>query len=160
MHVLALDFDGVICDSSREVFVVAPLVVLIVWIGVKPGYFDAKMMINLDSEEDDAIFIGCAGGRDTQFTLKNRTARAPKDSAGRKVTVMGLKGGHSGVDIHLQRANAIRLLGRFLSRAGRTSPTVVQSRRSVCSQKNLIPQIAIVQVGRAHFFTFLRYRKY
>ena len=55
--------------------------------GVQAGFFDARTMINLDSEQDDAIFIGCAGGRDTGFTLKNKTTRAPKDSAGRKVEV-------------------------------------------------------------------------
>ena len=85
--------------------------------GVKVGFFSSCTMINLDSEEDDAIFIGCAGGRDTVFTLKNRTARAPKDSAGRKVTIIGLKGGHSGLDIHTGRGNAIKILTRALNAA-------------------------------------------
>jgi len=85
--------------------------------GVQAGFFGARTMINLDSEQDDAIFIGCAGGRDTQFTLKNRTARAPKDGAGRKVTITGLKGGHSGLDIHKHRGNAIKILTRALQAA-------------------------------------------
>ncbi len=82
--------------------------------GVQAGFFTSQKMINLDSEEDDAIFIGCSGGRDTQFTLKNRSTRAPKDSAGRKVTISGLKGGHSGLDIHQHRGNAIKILTRAL----------------------------------------------
>ena len=82
--------------------------------GVQPGFFSARRMINLDSEEDQAIFIGCAGGRDTVFTLKNKAGRAPKNSAGRKVTVVGLMGGHSGLDINKNRGNAIKILTRAL----------------------------------------------
>lgn len=85
--------------------------------GVKPGFFNAKMMINLDSEEDTAIFVGCAGGRDTRYELKNRAAKAPKDSVGRKVTVLGLRGGHSGLNIHEHRGNAIKILARALQAA-------------------------------------------
>ncbi|MGD9546103.1 MAG: aminoacyl-histidine dipeptidase [Candidatus Krumholzibacteriia bacterium] len=85
--------------------------------GVEKGFFSARRMINLDSEEDTAIFIGCAGGRDTEYVLKNRTARSPKDSAGRRVVVSGLKGGHSGLDIHTGRGNAIKILGRSLQAA-------------------------------------------
>ncbi len=85
--------------------------------GVQAGFFASRKMINLDSEEDDAIFVGCAGGRDTQFTMKNRSTRSPKESAGRKVTIMGLKGGHSGLDIHQHRGNAIKILTRALQAA-------------------------------------------
>ncbi len=82
--------------------------------GVEAGFFTARTMFNLDSEEDDAIFIGCAGGRDTGFTLKNRSARSPKNGVGRKLTILGLKGGHSGLDIHKHRGNAIKILNRAL----------------------------------------------
>ena len=85
--------------------------------GVKPGFFTARKMINLDSEDDTAIFVGCAGGRDTRFELKNRAARAPKESVGRKVTVLGLRGGHSGLDIDKHRGNAIKILVRALQTA-------------------------------------------
>jgi dipeptidase D len=82
--------------------------------GVKKGFFTARKMINLDSEEDDGIFIGCAGGRDTFMTLRNRRTRFPKDVAARKVTVTGLRGGHSGQDINRNRGNAIKILTRLL----------------------------------------------
>lgn len=87
--------------------------------GVQAGFFRSRRMINLDSEEDQAIFIGCAGGRDTVLTLKNAAARAPRDSAGRKVTITGLKGGHSGLDINTGRGNAIKILTRALQEASR-----------------------------------------
>ena len=54
----------------------------------------------------------------------------------------------------------VRITGNFSSHAGRTSPMIDQPRFNVCSQKNLMPQIAIVQVGRAHFFSFFTCRKY
>jgi dipeptidase D len=86
--------------------------------GVQPGFFRSRRMINLDSEEDDALFVGCAGGRDSILTLTNTQARAPKAGAGRKVIVRGLLGGHSGLDIHKNRGNAIRILTRCLLAAG------------------------------------------
>lgn len=82
--------------------------------GVQAGFFTARRMINLDSEEDDAIFIGCAGGRDTRFTLRLTQAKAPKESAGRKIVITGLQGGHSGLDINRNRGNAIKILTRLL----------------------------------------------
>ena len=82
-----------------------------------PGWFSARTMINLDSEEDDGIFMGCAGGRDTVFTLKLRGGKAPKGWVGRKVMIKGLKGGHSGLDIHKHRGNAIKILTRALQAA-------------------------------------------
>lgn len=87
--------------------------------GVKAGFFRSRRMINLDSEEDQALFIGCAGGRDTILTLQNAAARAPRESAGRRVVVAGLKGGHSGLDINTGRGNAIKILTRALQEAGR-----------------------------------------
>ena len=85
--------------------------------GVKPGFFTARKMINLDTEEDYVVCIGCAGGRDTVFNLVPTQARAPKDSAARKVTVTGLLGGHSGVEIHRNRGNALKIMARLLHAA-------------------------------------------
>jgi dipeptidase D len=102
-------------------------------------------MINLDSEEDDAIFIGCAGGRDSQFTLNNRSTRAPKDSSGRKVTITGLKGGHSGLDIHKHRGNAIKILTRALQAAA-TEMDVRLVEINGGSMRNAIPREAEAKV--------------
>ncbi len=113
--------------------------------GVKPGFFTARRMINLDSEEDDAIFVGCAGGRDTEFVLKNRTTRAPKDSAGRKVTITGLKGGHSGLDIGTGRGNAIRILTRALWAAAQVMDVRLVAINGG-SMRNAIPREAEARV--------------
>ncbi len=85
--------------------------------GVAAGWFSAGSMINLDSEEDGAIFMGCAGGRDSVITVKLRGGKAPKGWVGRKVAIKGLKGGHSGLDIHTGRGNANKLLARALRAA-------------------------------------------
>lgn len=82
--------------------------------GVQAGFFKATRMINLDSEEDAALFIGCAGGRDSDIVVKNKKVKLGKGLVGRKVTVMGLKGGHSGLDIDKNRGNAIKILTRVL----------------------------------------------
>lgn len=72
-------------------------------------------LINLDSEEQETIYIGCAGGAGINVKLPIKRETVPADSSCYRVTVKGLKGGHSGVDIHLQRGNAIQLLSRALS---------------------------------------------
>lgn len=84
---------------------------------VQAGFFEAHSMINLDSEEDGAIFIGCAGGHDSVFTLKNKATRLPKESGARRISLTGLRGGHSGLNIHENRGNAIKILARVLQKA-------------------------------------------
>jgi dipeptidase D len=114
--------------------------------GVQAGFFKSRKMINLDSEEDEAIFIGCAGGRDSQFLLKNRSTRAPKDSAGRKVTIYGLKGGHSGLDIHQHRGNAIKILTRALQAAAKEMDVRLVEINGG-SMRNAIPREAEAKVA-------------
>ena len=93
--------------------------------GVPAGWFASRRMINLDSEEDAAVFMGCAGGRDSVITLKLRGGKAPANMTGRKVVIKGLKGGHSGLDIHLGRGNANKLLARALRHAAAAMPVRV-----------------------------------
>ena len=73
-----------------------------------------RQLINLDSEEDGMVYVGCAGGGDTQLTANLELVTTPDDVVAVSVGLIGLKGGHSGCDIHLQRGNAIKLLGRVL----------------------------------------------
>lgn len=77
---------------------------------------DGRLLVNLDSEEEGTVTIGCAGGGDSTLHLPIREASTPAGVA-LSVSVAGLKGGHSGVDIHLQRGNAIRVLARGLRAA-------------------------------------------
>jgi dipeptidase D len=77
----------------------------------------AKQLINLDSEEEGTLTVGCAGGADTDLALTLDTAPAPGNATAHTVRLFGLNGGHSGVDIHLQRGNAVQLLARMLHAA-------------------------------------------
>jgi dipeptidase D len=82
--------------------------------GLKPGFFEGKRLINLDSEDEGEIFIGCAGGMNSQFKFNYETEPAPKDYFYFKVSIKGLLGGHSGDDIDKGRGNANHILARFL----------------------------------------------
>jgi dipeptidase D len=73
-----------------------------------------RLLLNLDSEEEGAVTIGCAGGSASRLTLPLETAPAPGGAAALGVKLSGLKGGHSGMEIHLQRGNAVKLLARVL----------------------------------------------
>lgn len=83
-------------------------------IGIKPGFMTGKYLINLDSENEGELFVSCAGGRSTIATFRFEREVAPKDYAFLEASVKGLKGGHSGDDIEKKRANAIKILTRFL----------------------------------------------
>ena len=81
---------------------------------VAPGFISGKIMMNLDSEDEGVLYIGCAGGEDTTITIPVKKKAVAGRVAIMNVMVRGLKGGHSGVDIHLGRANALKLLTRTL----------------------------------------------
>jgi dipeptidase D len=82
---------------------------------VAPGFITGKIMMNLDSEEEGVIYIGCAGGEDTKITIPVKRKKVTGKITMLNIMVRGLRGGHSGVDIHLGRANALKLLGRSLT---------------------------------------------
>lgn len=75
---------------------------------------DGRLLINMDTEEDGALYIGCSGGKDTELFLESETQGVPSAFAVARLQVGGLQGGHSGIDIHEGRGNAIKLLVRFL----------------------------------------------
>ncbi|MEG1587682.1 MAG: aminoacyl-histidine dipeptidase, partial [Bacteroidales bacterium] len=81
---------------------------------LEEGFFTAKTLLNLDSEDEAEIFIGCAGGIDTTSTFTYRPTMAPESYLYFKIEVKNLKGGHSGGDIHEGRGNANKILNRFL----------------------------------------------
>jgi dipeptidase D len=83
---------------------------------LQPKFIKGKTLLNMDSEEDGAFYVGCSGGQDTAGTYMLEFARAKKDAQPYEVLVTGLKGGHSGLDIQQQRANAIKLLAQLLNR--------------------------------------------
>ena len=81
-----------------------------------------RLLLNLDSEEEVAVTIGCAGGSTSRVTLPLETAPAPGGTVALDVKLSGLKGGHSGMEIHLQRGNAVKLLARVLLAALQQAP--------------------------------------
>ncbi len=110
-----------------------------------PESFHGRRMLNLDSEEDDALYIGCAGGRDTTLTWTfTETAPAPESQSVR-IVVEGLRGGHSGGDIHENRGNAIKLLARTLLRSGSGRLQLVSITGGI--KRNVIPSVASAVVS-------------
>jgi len=85
--------------------------------GLKPGLLDGDILINMDSEDEGELSVGCAGGIDVVASKSYVPEPALEGHAAYKVMVRGLKGGHSGLDIALGRANANKLLFRFLMQA-------------------------------------------
>ncbi len=81
---------------------------------LKPGFFESRILLNLDSEDEGELFIGCAGGIDSVATMKYQQVEVPKPSVAFKMMVKGLKGGHSGDDIDKARGNSNKILVRFL----------------------------------------------
>ncbi len=85
--------------------------------GLKPGLFDGDILINTDSEQEGEVYMGCAGGIDGSATFDLAFESVNADTTAFNLSISGLKGGHSGVDIHTGRANANKLLVRFLLNA-------------------------------------------
>lgn len=84
---------------------------------LKEGFMNGDILLNLDSEDEGELFIGCAGGIDSVAEFNYYEADVPNGYFCCKIEVKGLKGGHSGGDIHLGRANANKILNRFLTLA-------------------------------------------
>lgn len=81
-----------------------------------PGKFEGDIFLNLDSEDEGELCIGCAGGLDGSADFRYRTYRTPAGYAAYRLTVKGLAGGHSGMDIKLYRGNANKIVARVLNR--------------------------------------------
>ena len=85
--------------------------------GLKKGLLKGDILMNLDSEDEHELCVGCAGGIDVTAAVKYTEEKAPRGMASYRITATGLKGGHSGVDIALGRANSNKLMFRFLMQA-------------------------------------------
>ncbi|MGE5423861.1 MAG: aminoacyl-histidine dipeptidase [Syntrophothermus sp.] len=82
--------------------------------GLKPGILKGDILMNLDSEDEGELYIGCAGGTNGNISISYSEVQIPAGVAAMKISVTGLKGGHSGVDIHLGRGNSNKVLIRLL----------------------------------------------
>ena len=83
---------------------------------LKSDFITGKTLLNLDSEEDGAFYVGCSGGHDTRGYFKLEQIDIDKSLSAYELMITGLKGGHSGLDVANGRANAIRLLAQLLNR--------------------------------------------
>ena len=82
--------------------------------GLKPDLLKGEILLNMDSEDEGELFIGCAGGSNGRMSFSYREQPVPGDWQGFMIKVTGLKGGHSGLDIHLGRGNANKIMNRVL----------------------------------------------
>jgi len=82
--------------------------------GLESDFFHSRILLNLDSEDEGELFIGCAGGMNTVAILTYNKRRTPENSSAFRIEVSGLQGGHSGTDIHKNRGNSIKILNQFL----------------------------------------------
>ena len=82
--------------------------------GLKSGLLKGDILLNMDSEDEGELFIGCAGGSNGRMTFSYRLQPLPGEWVGFMIEVTGLKGGHSGLDIHLGRGNANKIMNRIL----------------------------------------------
>lgn len=127
---------------------------------LKAGMLDGDILLNMDSEEEGELFIGCAGGinSNTKFTFTETPV--PANSLPYKISVSGLKGGHSGLDIPLYRGNANKILIRLLKRAAKEYGLRIADIQGG-SLRNAIPREAyvIVTISKGNEDGFLKYLK-
>ena len=102
---------------------------------------NSRILLNLDSEEEGALYVGCSGGRDTNAKWDLQVEDLPEKMQAFSIAIKGLKGGHSGLDIDKQRGNAIKILGRFLLEVEKLG--VRLSSVSGGNKRNAIPREAI-----------------
>ncbi len=81
---------------------------------LQPGFIKGKLLINLDSEDEGVFTVGCAGGKDTHVSIPMNFENNPSGYSQYKLKASGMKGGHSGIDINIGKANALRILSRAM----------------------------------------------
>lgn len=100
----------VLLTASEETGMVGAL-------GLQPNWLQSEVMINTDTEDEGEVYIGCAGGEDVDIRFPVQWQALRKDEVAVHIALTGLKGGHSGAEIHLNRGNAIKLLAKTLEKA-------------------------------------------
>ncbi len=110
--------------------------------GIEPHMLQGRVLLNLDSEEEGFVTVGCAGGGDTLLELTGEREALPDGMETTSIQVKGLAGGHSGIDIHENRANSLRCLGRLLDRLGSRVRGIRLVALEGGSMRNAIPREA------------------
>jgi dipeptidase D len=119
-------------------------------LSLKGGLLDGEIMLNLDTEDDDELTIGCAGGVDVTATGEYELV-TPKNKAAYSLAIKGLTGGHSGMDIHRGRGNANKIMNRLLLNLSKDLQIEIKSIDGG-SLRNAIPResIAVIAVSDAN----------
>jgi dipeptidase D len=112
--------------------------------GLQPGFLKSKTLMNLDSEEEGAVYVGCSGGKDSAGTWKIETDAAPAGFVALEVKIGGLRGGHSGLEIDKGRGNALKILNRVVMRMGGIGGRL--ARIDGGNKRNAIPRDAVALV--------------
>ena len=113
---------------------------------LEEGFFTGRTLINLDSEDEAEVFIGCAGGIDTTSTFTYKPSMAPENYQYLRIEVKNLLGGHSGGDIHRGRGNANKILNRFLWQTAKKMDLVL-CEIDGGNLRNAIPREAYAIIG-------------
>ena len=111
---MAMLVSDIPCGKIECLFTTAEETGLDGAMALQPGFFSGKVLLNLDSEDEGEIFVGCAGGLDTTAEFHYTEEPVQEDFECQDIFVKDALGGHSGDDINKGRANAVQLLGRFL----------------------------------------------
>ena len=123
--------------------------------GLKGGLLSGSILLNLDTEDDNELTIGCAGGIDISATGTYELSVPMPNSLGLKISVTGLTGGHSGMDIHKGRGNANKIMNRILMELSKVSGIMVSSIDGG-GLRNAIPResFSLVHIDREEYATF------
>ncbi|MCG6398491.1 aminoacyl-histidine dipeptidase [Vibrio fluvialis] len=114
--------------------------------GLEASWLEGEILLNTDSEQEGEVYMGCAGGVDGALTFDIQREALPASYVTRQLTLKGLKGGHSGCDIHTGRGNANKLIARFLAgHAQELDLRLIEFRGG--SLRNAIPREAFVTVA-------------
>lgn len=128
----------VLLTASEETGMVGAL-------GLQPNWLQSEVMINTDTEDEGEIYIGCAGGEDVDIRFPVQWQELRKNEVAVHIALTGLKGGHSGAEIHLNRGNAIKLLAKTLEKV-LTKVSFRLAEISGGSVRNAIPREAFATV--------------
>ena len=125
---------------------------------LQTGFLTGKILINLDSEDEGELFIGCAGGIDTIANLSYKHREIPPHSTAYRLSISGMTGGHSGDDIHKRRGNAIKILNHLLL-DGSNKFGISISRFEGGNLRNAIPReaSAVIVLNESHSADFQQY---
>ncbi|MBA4108379.1 MAG: cytosol nonspecific dipeptidase [Leptothrix sp. (in: Bacteria)] len=114
--------------------------------GLAPGVLQGSVMLNLDTEEWGEFYLGCAGGMDVNVSRPGQAQPLPAGHEAWRLSLRGLRGGHSGVNIHEERGNAIKLLVRVLQGLGKRQPMLLSELRGGTA-RNALPREAFATVA-------------